>query len=133
MEALFQEIQVVPREHLRGQVPTRVVVLLGQEYQPPVEEGAALLIMAVDQTHLTGVLRDWKVQTINQEVPLDQIGLQMAQKGHIDLLKKHMIQEGQVRLQDQMDLQEAQDPEVLDCMAQALVEALGQLELGLIL
>ena len=111
MEAAFQKVQVVPREHLQGQVHTRVVVLLGQECQPPMEEEeAALLIMAVDQTHLTGVPKDWKVQTINQEVPLDQIGLQMAQKGHTDLLKEHRSQEGQVSLQDQTDLQEVQDP-----------------------
>ena len=62
-----------------------------------------------------GVLRDWKVQTINQEVPLDQIGL-MAQEGITNLLKA------------QMDLQEAQDREV-----KALVEALGQLILDQIL
>ena len=67
-----------------------------------------------------GVLRDLKVQTINQEVPLDQIGL-MAQEGITNLLKA------------QMDLQEAQDQEVKDCPAQALVEALGQLVLDQIL
>ena len=58
--------------------------------------------MPVDQTHLMGVLRDWEVQTINQEVPLDQIGL-MAREGNTSLLK------------EQMDLQEAQDQEIQDC------------------
>ena len=59
-------------------------------------------------------------RTINQEVPLDQIGL-MAQKGITNLLKA------------QIHLQEVQEQKVKDCLAQALVEALGQLVLDPIL